>query len=662
MKTLPAPARASSTGQNVSPQKSSQTHTITGTVFGPDGKVLSGAEVIWRGQPRFERSRMARPKGFKEKLEERDKKLATCATDAAGRFVLTAEFDAEGYPGRMVIVRGKGSGLSGRVFYGETVQESDGKDEKLTFHLRSPATIEGRLLTPSGAPAAGVKVLLEEFHDRENELEGDWVVGGHVNRDEEFQPEHWPRSWTTGSDGRFRIEGIVPEKVFASLHFRHPDFADDDVIVSTGVPVSDWLRAFNVKPVNARFTHTLEPARPVTGTVTDQETGKPLAGVHVEILPTRKPNRYGGNMPVHATTDSTGRYRAAGTAGELYWVSVYPEPGSGYLSVVKRRNRWPTGAKVLEVDVAVPRGRLVRGRVVEGEQGLPVAGASVVYQPDPRNKQNDNDYHFDNPVMTDRDGNFALTALSGAGLLTVEAPSPDYIRVALAAARSGGEAVAHPHGFVRIDLPESKDNEVPEARLTLRKGVRLEARLVGPDGAPAGLVMGWCEEMVASQHQNWGQPQAFFEGRFRFDGAEPTRTYRLFFIEPKRKFGAIVELKYDAKGPAIVPLQPTATARGTVVDQKGRPLQGTQILVWIDLTKGDRELDFIDDNTHAAPYIMWLMEPLLQTYPAEFKYDSLIPGVRYYLQAGGTYHAIAPLKPGEVRDLGNVVVNQKGGK
>ena len=39
--------------------------------------------------------------------------------------------------------------------------------------------------------------------------------------------------------------------MFARLHFRHPDFADDDVFVSTGLPLSDWLRAFNVKPVDA---------------------------------------------------------------------------------------------------------------------------------------------------------------------------------------------------------------------------------------------------------------------------------------------------------------------------------------------------------------------------------------------------------------------------
>ena len=56
---------------------------------------------------------------------------------------------------------------------------------------------------------------------------------------------------------------------------------------------------------------------------------------------------------------------------------------------------------------------------------------------------------------------------------------------------------------------------------------------------------------------------------------------------------------------------------------------------------------------------MFTMEPVLQTYPAEFKFDKLIPGVRYYVAAGGTYHAIPALKPGEVRDLGKIVVKQQ---
>ena len=127
------------------------------------------------------------------------------------------------------------------------------------------------------------------------------------------------------------------------------------------------------------------------------------------------------------------------------------------------------------------------------------------------------------------------------------------------------------------------------------------------------------------------------EGRFRLDGADPERTYRVFFLEAKRRLGAVADLKFDPKGPAVVQLQPTATAKGIMVDPKGRPLEGTQILLWMVLTTEQRELKvedfFLEDGAHAIMYNMFTMEPLLQTNPAEFNYDKLIPGVRYYVGA-----------------------------
>ena len=159
------------------------------------------------------------------------------------------------------------------------------------------------------------------------------------------------------------------------------------------------------------------------------------------------------------------------------------------------------------------------------------------------------------------------------------------------------------------------------------------------------------------------QLSAAVDGLFRLEGADPERTYRVFFLEPKRRLGAVVELKFDPNGPVVVQMQPTATAKGVVVDDKGRPVKGTQILLWMALTKEDRELtkeDF-DDDGKLVVYNMLTMEPLLPTNPAEFCYDKLIPGVRYYVSAGETHHPIPVLKPGEVLDLGKIVMKRPEG-
>ncbi len=645
--------------------KPRRTHAFKGLVLSPDGKPVSSATVYWLGYPRFQRNRMAMPRGYKEKPENRQKMLALGTTNASGRFELVSDFDGEAYPGRTVIVKAAGAGISGRTFLSETVKEGPGEDERLTFKLRPTATIEGRLLTPAGAPAVGVKVLLEDFRDSENELEGDGVSAGDV-RDHEPQFDFWPSSWTTDKDGRFQIEGIVPKMMVAQIRFRHPDFADDDVVVLTGLPLSDWLRAFNVKPVDAKFTHTLEPARPVIGVVTDKETGRPLAGVLVEMIPMRMRNRYGGSQRVLARTDASGRYRAAGAAGDFYHVTAYPDPASGYLSVVKKRNEWPAGAKVLEIDLAVPKsqGSILRGRVVEAGADRPVAGASVVYEPGPGNPHNRDEYEFRNPVLTDAEGNFALTVLPGKGRLAVDAPTPDFIHVPMT---SNISSIARPHGFAQIDLPAGKDKANHPVEITLRKGVRLEARLIASDGRPVEeMVLGWCDDIMASQLDNSGSPEisAAVDGLFRLEGADPEQTYRAFFIESKRRLGAVVELKYDPKGPVVVSLQPTATAKGVVVDDKGRPVKGTQILLWMARTKEDRELtkdDFYNEGKLLV-YNMITMEPLLPTSPADFRYDKLIPGVRYYVSAGETHHPIPILNPGEVLDLGKIVMKKPGGE
>ena len=105
-----------------------------------------------------------------------------------------------------------------------------------------------------------------------------------------------------------------------------------------------------------------------------------------------------------------------------------------------------------------------------------------------------------NPVLTDGEGNFALTVLPGKGLLAVEAPTPDFIHVPVT---SNISSIARPHGFARLDLPAGKDKDNPPVQITLRKGVRLEARLVGPDGRPVEeMVLGWCDEIMASQLDN----------------------------------------------------------------------------------------------------------------------------------------------------------------
>jgi beta-lactamase regulating signal transducer with metallopeptidase domain len=629
-------------------------HAVRGIVLGPDGKPAAGAKIDWMGFRRTVPHAAVLPKAMQDQDSMRLATIARATTGADGRFAVTAEFAPEEFPGTILVVRAPGAGLSGRQILEEPAGDR-AKRQELTFRLRPAATIEGRLLTPAGTPAAGVRVALEDFNNGSSDPLDQEVVSMWFMRDrDDDRPDFWPKPMTTDQDGRFQLAGVVPEKIFAKLRFRHPDFADDEVTVSTGLAVTDTLRSFHIEPIDTPFTHTLAPARPVEGVVTDRETGRPLAGVDIQMIPFRK----GRGMQVRTRTDAQGRYRLAGQLGDSYWATAFPPPDSGHIPLEQRHEGWPAGAKSLEMNFALARGRILRGRVVEAGTGRPIAGASVVYRPSRGNPHNRGRYEFRSPVLTGADGAFAITGLPGPGLLAVEGPSPGYIREPVTDPATGKPTNAYPHGFARIDVPG--EGEAPETRLALRKGVTLEAVAVGPEGEPLDRVSAWCAELMAKQLDNWKSPDVVPGDGFRLEGVDPDRSYRVFFVHPGRGLGAVAELKYNPAHPVEVRLERAATAKGTVVDRRGRPIQGAQILPYIVLTREEGELkpnDLLSNDGQATVSTMFTHEPLLQVYPPEFAYDTLIPGVRYYVgvyRDGWSFHAIPVLKPGEVRDLGRI--------
>ena len=436
------------------------------------------------------------------------------STDAEGRFEVAADFDPERYlprgrirgePGRRVPRRGPA--LAARI-----------KDDatEVTLRLAPQVPIRGRLLTPGGMPAPGVRVTLEGFHD--GQISEGMGVGSTPTDDE--IPSYWPRPRTTDADGRFTIEG-VPEGTYAQLDFQHPDYAVDEVTVNAvtrgGIKamLSAWTKGFEITPVKPTFTHTLEPARPVQGRVTDKATGKPLAGLLVEMIPMR---RHGG-MPFYTRTDADGRYRVSGHQADratsppstLPPIPVTWPPRTG-------NTGWPAGAKFLEKNFALTKGRIVHGQVIDAETKRPIAGAAVVYQPKRGNPNNNGDYDLRNPVVTDAEGRFAITALPGPGILAVETPDENYMRVAVEADVPGGRAF--PQGVASIDVP--KDGEPPAGRDPRAQGCHPRGAGDRP-GWQAGRAVssGPARGSTPSCIDVWNQGQPFADGVFRLPGADP---------------------------------------------------------------------------------------------------------------------------------------------
>ncbi len=535
-------------------------HTIRGVVEGPGGRPVVGATafLVAYTKPAVHRGMM--PRDREDLREPRAVILAETTTLAGGRYSLAAPVDPNAFNSLQVVALAPGFGVNSHYLkkYGDTLDAAGLDATELTHRIAPQVTIHGRLLTPTGTPAAGARVTLNSF------FAGDGTGGMHVGilpTDAEI-PSFWPRCTPTDADGRFTLVG-VPRGTFASLTFWHPDYAVDEVTVSTtgSDSLSSRMRSFYRTPVGSTFTHSLEPARPVEGRVTDKATGKPLAGMLVAFMPMRQ---HEGGFNFFARTDADGRYRISGHAGAwVYITTVYPPADSGYRSGSDAQQGWPEGAKILEKNFALEKGRILRGRVIDADTQRPIASAAVVYRAKPGNPNARNDERGENPVLTDASGRFAVAGLAGEGDLLVEATS-EYIRVRFDQGENKRWAF-FPHGHARASV--AARGETTPVDIKLRKGVTFEARVVGPSGQPVSPFAAYCPEMNGVANTQVHGSVSFQDGRFIFPGADPNRTYKLIVVSARHQLAAVVEIKPDAK--ASGPVEITAPA-GRARSRHGR--------------------------------------------------------------------------------------------
>jgi beta-lactamase regulating signal transducer with metallopeptidase domain len=643
-----------------SSKETGMTRTIKGRVIGPDGKPATGAAVYWIGQRKPSLPFVAIPRDQESLRSPQAEILARAETGADGGFSLSAHYNPDRYQrynGWDVTLLAKAAGA------GMLSQNIKADVAEVTLSLAPEVVIHGRLLTPGGIPAAGVRVTLDGFYNDRTQ-EGMYV--GLTPAGQEV-PSYWPQPRTTDADGRFTLEGI-PQGTYSTLTFWHPEYAVDEVTANTTVDgsLTPGLRAFEITPVKPTFTHTLEPAKPVQGRVTDKQTGKPLVGLLVEMIPMRSH----GGMTFHTRTDDDGRYRVSGHGGaNTYFTSIYPPADSGYLAASDNDRNWPAGAKFLEKNFALDKGPIARGQVIDADSKQPIAGAAVVYQPKPGNPNNRN-YDLRNTVVTDTDGRFAITTLPGQGFVAVETSDETSIRVPVEG-NYGANRTVYPQGFATIDV--SKDGEQKPVSIAVRRGVTLEAKATGPDGKIVHDLIGFCEGIDAKLIDVWNQGQPFSDGIFRLPGTDPARTYRVYLLQPERGIGAVVDLKPDpqAKQPIEVKLQPTAQVHGKVVTAGGSPMQGGQVyplLVTRD-KEGKMSRDEVFRNTSFYSSLIGqkstlaYSEKLRSNAQGEFVIDTLLPGVKLYVMAAASDREAAvplpPLKPGEDRDLGTIVIKER---
>lgn len=292
------------------------------------------------------------------------------------------------------------------------------------------------------------------------------------------------------------------------------------------------------------------PERPkaVTGRVTDALTRKPIAGALVwSGLPPERP-------PVRTGADGT--FRLPVPPGGTPWIGV---AAPGY----QLPDRQP--ARTGPVAVALQPATTVRGQVVDSS-GAPIAGAVVHIQPGPSRVRSLSSLAFMPIFKTRSDGSFSFADLVPGGTYKLFAKHPG-------------------HGLTEVQVRTPPAGGKPSLleRIVLGSGITATGRVVDEAGDP---VEGAEVTMIGAESPVYGD---VFEDASKASGvfSIPHLMPGPFILTVRRagfaafwRDGVRVpegEARFNA-GELV--LKAGAAIEGRVTDERGRPVEGTEVRVY----------------------------------------------------------------------------------
>jgi beta-lactamase regulating signal transducer with metallopeptidase domain/protocatechuate 3,4-dioxygenase beta subunit len=653
------------------PANPSARMTLTGRVLDPSGKPVPDAAVMiivvskYASQPLLERT----AQGAMTAHEGR--------CDGSGRFrIELPRTTSARQHGLTVTAMAPGYGM------GWTELDPDADPPVADVALRTELIVHGQTLDAKGQPAPRVALRIEAMLS---------VARGTIST-AIFRPDYewlrrrdfhgWPGPAVSDDQGRFALRGLSRDLLWR-IFIDDPRFAAQ----RTTLQMAQDLDARQLVPVprirvdldpNPKpIAITLQPARTIVGRVTYADTGRPVPRALVAPAGT------------FFEADAEGRFRLlTGVApNNRFGVRAQSSDGAPYLMTAKT-GEWPQGAVEQSLDIALPRGAVVRGKITEEGTGRPVAGAVV--RVTPTRIRGAIPPSFDVPGLTGADGSYRVAAPPGPGHLVVQGPDDDYVLHEIGGERAmyvsgAGKQRLYAHAYRAVDLrPGGPDHEVD---LTLRRGAALRGQAVGPDGQPARDA--WICSRLMLRTQADGGWKAFIipeyhsrsqlrDGRFVLHGLDPNAAVEVpaYFLDPVRKLGTVARFSglSGADGPVTVRLEPCGTARARLVTSDGKPVEryDARTLASLVVTPGpvDQRRPAKVGPLFAEEANVIALDPvnygnnLQSDAQGRITLPALIPGATYRIEDitpafGDGDVALRKefiVKPGETVDLGEILI------
>ena len=640
---LPALPGARADGPSQSNQPADDVVKVEGRVLDPAGRPVGGAKVY-----------------LHPPAPAPDTHGPRATSDVGGRFQFTfrkSEIPGEIWqvePWKEAQIAAQADGF-GPAWMG--VEALSGQPITLKL-VEDDVPIEGAIEDLEGRPLEGIIVRPK------------WVgepLGGRLDRFIEAFREHpfWdvfqtgryfrfhfntglPAEIKTDAQGRFRLSGVGRERVVA-LQTEGPNVEHLYIYAATRAGI-DFKRVdrssrgnkvmmeigWNMPVIYSnKFHHLANPTRPIVGTVRERGTGKPIADATVSA------GVSGREVFVANTrTDAEGHYRLVGLPTEGR-VSVFATAkGRPYLGQKVTRTIESAGAEPVTIDVELPRGVVMRGRITDAATGKPVRGR-VAYLP-----FSDNPYLSAAPgfsgdagVWTDRDGSYETIGLPGPAVLLatawedrftmsrpeqwgVPADEQGFFSTAM-----GLQSCRSAHRVARIDPKEGATTL--EQDFALERGITVTGKLVDAAGRPVNRASAFGLHVLSVSDD-------VDDRGFTVTGLERDRPRPVWFLNSERTLGRAITLPGDEHGPLTVTLQPCGTIVGRVIDGKGGPRPNVRVSSSVELGLAHQ-----DTRTDAD---------------GRFRITGLLPGLSYGLYIENAPEGMTGLtvRSGEVKDLGDL--------
>ncbi len=597
--------------------------------------------------------------------------------DADGRFLLRVPkttrprsgLDAARYP--FVVASAPGFGLG---WIEGAFKEAPTAGFAVKLAEEGPP-IEGRVVDLEGRPVAGAGVKVETaWHPFGGKTLDAWIAEA---RDRGLQGpwqgmEGIPTTIaaTTGPDGRFRLAGVGPDRV-AGILITGPTIASAQVFAITrdGAGFSATIRPM-MTPVpivyrSPKFEHVAVPTRWVEGVARDKDTGRPIVGLSVQA--SVADDRGHPRAPdVVARTDEQGRYRLIGLPGApAYRLSTSFIPGKGqpYPRATLRAPADSPAPGPVNFDLALKRGIIVRGRILDQVTGKPVVGYVHAYT------FPDNPHLGDFPGFArssllndpvDAEGRYELVCPPGRVLLAARSELGDY-RGAVGEGLAGYDAkyqsfktlptwciLSNYHAVAEATLDPRA--EVTTVDIRVAPGRTVPVTAIDPEGRPIG---GTVAKGIGDLFQSTNYPQE--SASFEVHALDPSKPRRVIVTHFGRKLVGSAYLKGDEAGPVTIRLQPWGAVAGRIVDAEGAPRKGMELRSLGGSNPDRTDVNGILPEGDRAGGIVLGAD-------GRFRVEGLVPGLRYggtavegFVTIGDLFEGVI-VAPGEVRELGDLKV------